>query len=189
MSSSVHGSLGSSDFVLQSPLWPSGCTHSKQKKLGDPTERERRARPLSFFSLLCCSLFLFSWNDEWLFSLQSKRKLDPKKGRSQSSGEDVVWFSSIRAFFYCFHPLLRCCIFVMPCYLYFLLFVLLLLLLLLFLFFVFCFLFLFFFFFQVEVPPLTAGTTLEEEIIVAASQGVEEEAFNSGIIGEAELSM
>ena len=32
--------------------------------------------------------------------MQFKRKLDPKKGRSQSSGEDVVWFSSIRAFFY-----------------------------------------------------------------------------------------
>ena len=40
-----------------------------------------------------------------------------------------------------------------------------------------------------EVPPLTASTTLEEEIIVAASQGVEEEAFNSGIIGEAEQSL
>ena len=40
-----------------------------------------------------------------------------------------------------------------------------------------------------KVPPFTAGTTLEEEIIVAASQGMEEEAFNSGIIGEAEQSM
>ena len=47
ISSSVHGSLG-----------PSGCTCSKQKRLGDPIERERRARPLSFFSLLCCSLLL-----------------------------------------------------------------------------------------------------------------------------------
>ena len=77
--SSIHGSLG-----------PSGCTRSKQKRLGDPVERERRARPLSFFSLLCCSLLLFS--------LQSNRKSDPKKGRSQSSGEDVVWFSFICAF-------------------------------------------------------------------------------------------
>ena len=51
VSSSVHGSLGLS-----------GRTHSKQKRLGDPIEREkdRRARPLSFFSLLCCSLLLFS---------------------------------------------------------------------------------------------------------------------------------
>ena len=51
VSSSVHGSLG---------LF--GRTHSKQKRLGDPIEREkdRRARPLSFFSLLCCSLLLFS---------------------------------------------------------------------------------------------------------------------------------
>ena len=49
MSSLIHGSLG-----------PSGRTRSKQKRLGDPVERERRARPLSFFSLLCCSLLLFS---------------------------------------------------------------------------------------------------------------------------------
>ena len=34
----------------------------------------------------------------YFFSLQSKRKSDPKKGRSQSSSEDVVWFSFIRAF-------------------------------------------------------------------------------------------
>ena len=47
VSSSVHGSLG-----------PSRCTYSKQKRLGDPIEREKRARPLSFFSLLCCSLLL-----------------------------------------------------------------------------------------------------------------------------------
>ena len=60
MSSSVHGSLGFSDFVLHSPLGSSGRTRSKQKKLGDLVERERRARPLSFFSLLCCSLLLFS---------------------------------------------------------------------------------------------------------------------------------
>ena len=38
VSSSVHGSLG-----------PSGRTHSKQKRLGDPVERDKRARPLSFF--------------------------------------------------------------------------------------------------------------------------------------------
>ena len=49
MSSSVHGSLG-----------PSGRIHSKEKRLRDPVERERerRARSLSFFSLLCCSLLL-----------------------------------------------------------------------------------------------------------------------------------
>ena len=47
MSSSIHGSLG-----------PSRHTRSKQKRLGDPIEREKRARPLSFFSLLCCSLLL-----------------------------------------------------------------------------------------------------------------------------------
>ena len=49
VSSSVHGSLG-----------PSRRTCSKQKRVGDPVERdrERRARPLSFFSLLCCNLLL-----------------------------------------------------------------------------------------------------------------------------------
>ena len=44
VNTSVHGSLG-----------PSGRTHSKQKRLGDPVERKRRARPFSFFSLLCCN--------------------------------------------------------------------------------------------------------------------------------------
>ena len=40
------------------------------------------------------------------FFVQSKRKLDPRKGRSQSSGEDVVWFSlsvSFAASLYLFH--------------------------------------------------------------------------------------
>ena len=88
MSSSVHGSLG-----------PSGRTRSKQKRLGDPIERERRARPLSFFYFAVCCYHSF-WTDEWLFFflLQSKRKSDPKKGKSQSSAEDVVWFSFIHAF-------------------------------------------------------------------------------------------
>ena len=49
VSSSIHGSLG-----------PSGRTRSKQKRHEDPVEKERRAMPLSFFSLLCCSLLLFS---------------------------------------------------------------------------------------------------------------------------------
>ena len=49
MSFSVHGSLGLSRR-----------TYSKQKRLGDPVERKRRARPFSFFSLLCCSFLLFS---------------------------------------------------------------------------------------------------------------------------------
>ena len=34
----------------------------------------------------------------FIFSLQSNHKSDPKKGRSQSSSEDVVWFSFIRFF-------------------------------------------------------------------------------------------
>ena len=62
VTSSVHGPLGSSDFVSQSPLGPSGRTHSKQKTLKESVkrERERRARPLSFFSLLYLLLLLQS---------------------------------------------------------------------------------------------------------------------------------
>ena len=48
VSSSVHGLLG-----------PSGCTRSKQKRLGDPIERERRARPLSFFYFAVCCYYSF----------------------------------------------------------------------------------------------------------------------------------
>ena len=49
VSSSVHGSLG-----------PSGHTHSKQKRLGDPVERGRRARPLSLsYFAVCCYHFFF----------------------------------------------------------------------------------------------------------------------------------
>ena len=60
MTSSVHGPLGSSDFVSQPPLGPSGRTRSKQKTLKESVERERRARPLSFFSLLYLLLLLQS---------------------------------------------------------------------------------------------------------------------------------
>ena len=58
VTSSVRGLLGSSDFVSQSPLGPSRCTRSKQKTIKESVERKRRARPLSFFSLLCLSLLL-----------------------------------------------------------------------------------------------------------------------------------
>ena len=47
MSSSVHGSLG-----------PSGHTRSKQKRLGDPVEREREGQGLFpsslFYVAVCC---------------------------------------------------------------------------------------------------------------------------------------
>ena len=101
MSTSVHGSLG-----------PSGHTRSKQKRLGDlvERERERRARPLSFSYFVVCyynSLFFELMSDFSFFFWQSKRKLDPKKGKSQSSGEDVVWFF-LHSYFLSFvlHPLL-----------------------------------------------------------------------------------
>ena len=60
VTSLVHGPLGSSDFVSQSPLGPSGCTRNKQKTIKESVERERRARPLSFFSLLYLLLLLQS---------------------------------------------------------------------------------------------------------------------------------
>ena len=60
VTSSVHGPLGSSDFVSQPLLGPSGRTRSKQKTLKESVERERRARPLSFFSLLYLLLLLQS---------------------------------------------------------------------------------------------------------------------------------
>ena len=102
MTSLVHGPLGSSDFVSQSPLGPSGRTRSKQKIIKESVERERRVKPLSFFSLLCLSLLLQPLSllaDEWLLSLQSKCKSDSKKGRSQSSGDDVICPCLIHASF------------------------------------------------------------------------------------------
>ena len=97
--------------------------------------------------------------------MQSKRKSDTKKGRSQSSGEDVVWFSFICAFcrllsstspmlFTCDALMLIVCAAVSV------------------------------FFFLEEVPPPTASRTLEEEMATAAFQGVEEEAPSGGITKE-----
>ena len=48
MSTSDHGSLG-----------PSGRTRSKQKRLGDPVKRERKARPFSFFYFAVCCYHSF----------------------------------------------------------------------------------------------------------------------------------
>ena len=103
VTSLVHGPLGSSDFVSQSPLGPSRCTHSKQKTIKESIERERKGQDLFPSSLFyvchcCCSPFPLL-ADEWLFSLQSKHKSDTKKGRSQSSGDDVVWPFLVHASF------------------------------------------------------------------------------------------
>ena len=107
VTASVHGSLGSSGLVSQPPLGPSGRTRSKQKTSRESVERERRARPLFFFSLFhlftLLHLFLFFFY-EWWFPLQSKRKSDYKKGKSQSSGDDVV---CVPLFF--FFVLTLCC--------------------------------------------------------------------------------
>ena len=50
ITSSAQGSSGCSTIVPYSPQGPSRCTRSKQKTIIDPVERERRARPYSFFS-------------------------------------------------------------------------------------------------------------------------------------------
>jgi len=53
VSSSVQSSLGSSDFVPQSPLGPFGHTHSRQKTIGDSVEREKdKASFLLLFFIL-----------------------------------------------------------------------------------------------------------------------------------------
>ena len=51
MTSSVHVPLGSSDFVSQSPLGPSGRTRSKQKTIKESVEREREKGKTSFLLL------------------------------------------------------------------------------------------------------------------------------------------
>ena len=101
VTSLVHGPLGSSDFVSQSPLGPSGCTRNKQKTIKESVEREgQNLFPSSLFYVChcCCSPFPLL-ADEWLFSLQSKCKSNSKKGRSQSSGDDMVWPFLIHASF------------------------------------------------------------------------------------------
>ena len=90
-------------------------------------------------------------------SLYSKCKSNPKRGRSQSSGDDVVWPSSIRASFYLFSP------FSSVVYL--------------------CILFLL----QVEVPPPMIGGTLKEEVAAtptAVFPSVGEEALSGGMTEE-----
>ena len=120
MSSSAYGSLGSPDFVPQSTLGPSRRTRSRQKTLGNLIEKEREKGKASFLlsfifhtSLLLLLQFFFTK----LMSdyLQSKRKSDPKKGRSQSSGDDVVQPSFTHASFYIFPSLFWYCVFVMFC--------------------------------------------------------------------------
>ena len=60
VTSLVHGPLGFSDFVSQPPLRPSGHTRGKQKTSKESVERERRARPLFFFSLFHLLILLQS---------------------------------------------------------------------------------------------------------------------------------
>ena len=96
-------------------------------------------------------------------SLQSKRKSNPKKGSSQSSGDDVVWLSSYLSLFVLTSPWY--CVLMCVCvYIYFILFYL-----------------------QVEVPPPTIGRTLEEEVVTtsfASFPGIEKEALGGGMVEE-----
>ena len=55
MSSLAQGSSRSFDFIPQSPLGPFGRTRSRPKTIGESVKRERRTRPLSFFSFLFCN--------------------------------------------------------------------------------------------------------------------------------------
>ena len=72
--SSAQGSLGSFDFIRQSPLGPSGRTCSREKTIRESVERERERQGffpsfLFYFSsslfLLCLSLSLLT--NEWSF--------------------------------------------------------------------------------------------------------------------------
>ena len=51
VSSSIRDSLGSPNFVPQSPLGPSRSSRSKQKTIGDSVEREREKGKASFLLL------------------------------------------------------------------------------------------------------------------------------------------
>ena len=109
VSSSAQGSSGSFDFIPQFPLGSSGHTCSKQKIIGESIERERQGlfpSSLFYFAVIhycyCAFPFLFQLMNGccfFFFFLQSKRKSNPKRGKSQSSGNDVVWPSSVCAFF------------------------------------------------------------------------------------------
>ena len=48
----------------------------------------------------------------FFFFLQSKHKLDPKRGKSQSSSDDVVWPSSVCAFLCLLRFFFRLCTYV-----------------------------------------------------------------------------
>ena len=106
--------------------------------------------------------------------MQSKRKSDSKKGRSQLSGDDMVWPFLIHASF---------CLLLFPSLVLYVCGTLLPTLII-------CLsaLFFFFFFKKVEVSPPMTGRTLEEETVTTLSvafPGVEEEPPSSDIAEEA----
>ena len=104
--------------------------------------------------------------------MQSKRKSDSKKGRSQSSGDDVVWPFLIHASFclLLFPSLVLCvCGTLLPT-------------------FIICLSAALIFFFKVEVSPSITGRTLEKETVAALSvafPNVEEKPLSGDIAKEA----
>ena len=151
--------MGSFDFVLLSPLRPSGRTRSRQKTIGDSVEkereRERRARPISFFSLLvynnlllllqCLSFSLLT--DEFLFLPYSLNASQTPR-EAGVSRLVMMWYDPFLFVpsFVCFHPSLLLCTYA------------------------FCdvLLLVFLFLLQVEVPLPTTGGALMEEVTAAS---------------------
>ena len=122
VSSSAYCSLGSLEITPQSPLGPSRRTRSRQKIVEDSVERERRARPLSFFSLFlssvhlgllfCCVSFFSSFiTNEWsltfynLSASQTPREL-------KATPLVMMWYSPLSLVpFYCFLSFFfQCCV-------------------------------------------------------------------------------
>ena len=111
VSSSAQGSSRSFDFIPQSPLGPFGRTRSRQKTIGESVERERRTRPISFFSLLFCNssllllcLSLSLSTDEWLFFPYSPNvSQTPREARASHLA--MMWYAPLLfvPFSICFH--------------------------------------------------------------------------------------
>ena len=103
VSSPAQGFLGSSTMIPCSLERLFRHTRNKRKIDVDPVEREREGQNLTpIFSLSLSHLFssfpfllfvifiLFFYLQKYMFFLQSKHKVDPKRVKSPSSGNEVV---------------------------------------------------------------------------------------------------